>query len=62
MFHYIAQLASKDIISFMSLEFTLVPDQKKKPECDLFQDDFLKEFECMPGNKAHFEYKTKILA
>ena len=47
---------------FMVKHLTLVPSQKKELENECIQDDFLKEFECVPGYKLHFDFKSKMQA
>ena len=56
------QWPTKDGNMFVIKYLTLVPDQKKELESDLVQDGFVKELECVPRYKVHFEFKTKIQA
>ena len=39
---------------------TLIQEQKRKLECDLVQESFLKDFEKVPGYKANFKFKNKM--
>ena len=52
---------TKDANAFMAKNLTLVPNQKKELESDLIQESFLKDYEKVPGYKASFEFKNKML-
>ena len=45
---------------FMIKFLTLVPDHKRKMVSDLVIENFLKDYEKVPGYKASFEFKTKM--
>ena len=59
-FHQLEPWPNKDANSFMVKYVTFVPDQKKELKSGLIQNDFLKEFECVPGYKAYYKFKTYI--
>ena len=53
---------TKDANAFMNKHLTLVPKQRRELESDLFQENFLKDFEKNPRYKASFDFKTKMFA
>ena len=61
-FHPLDAWPTKDANAFMVKHLTLVPNQKRELESDLTQDDFLKDYEKVPGYKASFEFKNKMFA
>ena len=46
----------------MTQYLQLVTDQKKGLERDIIQKDFMNDFEMVPSNKTHFEFKIKMQA
>ena len=55
-------MAYQDANAFMNKHLTLVPKQRRELESDLFQENFLKDFEKNPRYKASFDFKTKMFA
>ena len=60
-FHPLDIWLTKDANAFMTRNLTLIPVQKRKLESDFVQESFLKYFENVPGYKASFEFKNKML-
>ena len=53
---------TKDANAFMANNLTLIPEQKQELESDLVMENFLKDYEKVPGYKASFEFKNKMFA
>ena len=52
----------KDGNAFITINLTLILDQKRWLESDLVQKRFLKDFEKVSGYKASFKFKNKMFA
>ena len=61
-FHLTDVWLTKDANAFMTKNLTLIPEQKRELESDLVQENFLNNFEKVPGYKANFEFKNKMFA
>ena len=53
---------TKEANAFMTKNLTLIPDQKRALEIDLVMENFLKDYEKVPGYKSQFEFKNKMFA
>ena len=51
---------SAEAHTFMKKFLTLIPEQRKKLESDLYLEPFLKEYERNPSFKQAFDFKTKM--
>ena len=45
---------TKNANAFMTKNLTLIPEQKRELESDLVMEDFLRDYEKVPGYKASF--------
>ena len=60
MFHLLSMLwPIKECNAFMAIYLQLLPKQKKEYEANLQKEDFLKDYEKVPGFQAAFEYIQK---
>ena len=61
-FHPPQQWTTKDCNAFIAKHLKLFTKQRKELEADLEQEDFLKEYEKVPGFQTAFKFKRKIQA
>ena len=45
---------TKDVNALMTKNLTIIPEQKRDLERDLVMEDFLRDYEKVPGSKARF--------